>query len=240
MAELSDDTRGLLEETRDAFEPTAQQRASVQWALGRRMANSGGRASFRGWRSLRVVGAGLALATTAAAFGMVALSARPTPALVSDVAPAPPAPALGRSRGLAGVSPESAPAPVGAEREAARALDEGAPASLAKGRGATAPRSGKSPAAQGRRDTVGDEAALLLEANAARQGDPAKALALLRIYESRYGRGGALGEEHAAAEILALCSAGEAERAARRLASFARTYPRSPQLGALRRSCAGK
>jgi hypothetical protein len=68
-------------------------------------------------------------------------------------------------------------------------------------------------------------------------GDAARALTLSREQHARF-RGGALSEERAALQVLALCAAGELEQARSARARFAVDYPRSPHAKRLLNSCA--
>ncbi len=91
-----------------------------------------------------------------------------------------------------------------------------------------------------RQQNLTREIDLLARVNAAANaGDGSRALALLAEYDREF-RPGMLGEERAAASVLALCAAGrtaEAKAAAKR---FATRWQRSPLADRVAHSCAGK
>lgn len=70
-------------------------------------------------------------------------------------------------------------------------------------------------------------------------GDGARALALLAEYDREF-RPGMLGEERAAASVLALCAAGRTADARGAAKRFATKWPRSPLSDRVAGSCAGK
>lgn len=87
-------------------------------------------------------------------------------------------------------------------------------------------------------DTLGQETALLRDAQAAmREGNAAAALQKLDSMASAYPDG-VLREERRAARVLALCAAGEVDEARAEAQRFLREAPRSPVAERVRASCA--
>lgn len=72
---------------------------------------------------------------------------------------------------------------------------------------------------------------------ALRGGEPERALGLLDEQDGRFA-GGALGQERAAARVMALCQSGRAERARHLAARFEQSVPGSPLIGRVRSACA--
>ena len=72
---------------------------------------------------------------------------------------------------------------------------------------------------------------------ALRDGDSARALELLGAEASRYPQG-ALVQERAAAQVLALCQSGNASAARDGARDFEARYPTSPLLGRVKTACA--
>jgi hypothetical protein len=96
-----------------------------------------------------------------------------------------------------------------------------------------APIAAQAPAAIPAEDPLAAETRHLREAHGALQaGDPQKALALLDE------QGGQLGEERAAARVLALCQLGRTAELEAARAAFLRDHPRSPLADRVRGRCA--
>lgn len=90
-----------------------------------------------------------------------------------------------------------------------------------------------------RSQTLAAEIALLTRVNAAvNAGNGAKALELLAEYDREF-RPGMLGEERAAASILALCAAGRTAEARAAAQRFQARWQRSAHAPRLAKSCAG-
>jgi hypothetical protein len=97
-----------------------------------------------------------------------------------------------------------------------------------------APSASAAPSSSG---TLAEEVRMLEEAQAAlRSGDSLVALALLRRLDQRFPRG-ALREERAAAEVLALCASDLTGEAVGRGRAFLAKYPRSVYAARVRAAC---
>lgn len=87
-------------------------------------------------------------------------------------------------------------------------------------------------------DRLALETRALREAQRAlRGGQPERALALLDEQDGRYA-GGALGQERAAARVMALCQSGQARQSRQLAERFERKFSGSPLLGRVRSACA--
>jgi hypothetical protein len=150
-------------------------------------------------------------ATARAAIADPAAPARPSEPAAIEKAPAPSARALPR---IAAREPVDRP-----EEEITAPVPAPPPAPAA------------SPAPE--EDPLAAETRRLREAHSALQaGDPQKALGLLGE------QGGQLGEERAAARVLALCQMGRVAEAESARAAFLREHPRSPLADRVRSGCA--
>jgi hypothetical protein len=90
-----------------------------------------------------------------------------------------------------------------------------------------------------RSQQLGAEIELLARVNAAvNAGEGGRALELLGEYDRKF-KPSILGEERAAASVLALCAAGRTGEARAAAERFTRTWQRSPLLGRVAGSCAG-
>jgi len=223
QAELGERARALIEATRGAYEPTAANRARVRWRVERARATAARAGGGPRWRrplvALLAAAGVLGGAGGAAALAWSARRTQPSapvvppaetaaPRLTAPVSPARPASELS--------PPASAAAPRGA-----------APTTTARATGR-----GRAPG------ELSAETALIASAQAATNRDEAaRALELLDEYERRFGNG-ALAEEHAAARVLALCSAGRRAAARAEAARFLARWPRSPQAARVRQACA--
>jgi hypothetical protein len=236
----------LLNAGRRAHDPTPDDRQRVRAKLATRIAAAaaaaagatkpvgvGGSMLLKTWLSmaLLVVAAGYsATRATPVAEGMERAGPPSITAPAGDPAvtgAAPDAPAIEPGPAFAATTPAlPAPSPAGA------AGVSGAPGANAPG-GFAAPR--PPPSASG--DLEG-EMALLANAQAAIQrGDFATALARLEEHRRTYPRG-MLGEERAAAQIIALCGAGRTGEARALGAAFLARHATSPLAPRVRGSCA--
>jgi hypothetical protein len=87
--------------------------------------------------------------------------------------------------------------------------------------------------------SIGEETALLMGAQTAiREGDSARALALLDEHARRFPTG-MLAEERDASRVLALCAAGRTSEARELAGKFLAAHPRSPAASRVRNSCVG-
>lgn len=115
------------------------------------------------------------------------------------------------------------------------ALEVTAPTEPSHGRAGD--RASAAPSARSQRLTA--EIALLARVNAAvNAGDGARALELLTEYDRTF-RPAILGEERAAASVLALCAAGRTADARAAAKRFSTRWQRSPLSARIARSCAG-
>ena len=97
---------------------------------------------------------------------------------------------------------------------------------------ASEPRNERSPA-----DQLAHEANELREAQQAlRSGNPTRALRLLDQQQARYPAG-SLAQERSAAQVFALCQAGQVAQARRAALQFESRFPASPLLGRVRAAC---
>jgi hypothetical protein len=102
---------------------------------------------------------------------------------------------------------------------------------------APAPASARIPASRSQR--LAAEIEQLARVNTAvNAGDGARALALLAEYDREF-RPGQLGEERAAASVLALCAAGRTSEARAAAKRFSSRWQRSPLSARVSKSCAG-
>jgi hypothetical protein len=99
------------------------------------------------------------------------------------------------------------------------------------------PASGRVPASRSQK--LAAEIDQLARVNAAvNAGDGTRALALLAEYDREF-RPGLLGEERAAASVLALCAAGRTSEARAAAKRFSARWQRSPLSARVSKSCAG-
>lgn len=253
-SELRPEARALIEETRDAYAPSASARARAHWALERRLSTA--RHPSGPWRHLRraLVGGAL-LATAGAAAAAVYLAARDgrelaalpadTPSLVQGSSLAQGASAPRGAKAAPTDPSDAAPDANGGEAASApRVTSEGAAAEASE----VTVRPGAAPATAQRAQDAKDrskralaslegEIELLRQVNALREaGSAGRALAMLDAYEKANGPG-PLGQERAAARTLCLCALGRSARSQDAAARFAKSYPKSPQLPRVRAAC---
>jgi hypothetical protein len=140
--------------------------------------------------------------------------------------------------------PAPAPKPVPAE-PAPRAPLASPPARAPEPSSETTPSEPAPPPAAGRTPVsrsqkLAAEIDLLARVNAAvNAGEGTRALALLAEYDREF-RPGLLGEERAAASVLALCAAGRTSEARAAAKRFSSRWQRSPLSARVSKSCAGK
>ncbi len=240
-AELHPEVSALIEETRDAYTPSAASRANVHWALERRLAGAPRGTSF--WLYVRrsLFGfAALAVAGGAAAFVWTSRAPQ-SAALETTAAPVhAPVEAKGAPRGVNQV--ETAPsAPPTSVAEAQADLPSRAPAvqdALTPSTQASLSRRADDKESSKRTlASLEGEIELLRQVNALREsGNAARALSLLSDYERKNGTG-ALAQERAAARALCHCTLSRSAQSQALARRFASTYPKSPQLPRVRAAC---
>ncbi len=220
-AELGERARALIEAPRGAFEPAAANRARVRWRVERALAATERASDAPRWR--RPLVALLAAAgVLGAAGGAAALAWSARRAGTSAQAPPP---------------ETAATAPLTARAAPARPANEPSPPAIVAAPSSPAPPATTRAAARRAPGELAAETALIASAQAAtNRGQAGRALELLDQYERRFG-GGALAEEHAAARVLALCSAGRRAAARAEAAQFLARWPRSPQAARVRQAC---
>jgi len=231
MMDLDPEARRLLELTREARTPSAQDKARVDRLLGAALALGSATAhAASGSAATKVVGtaaaikwAGIALLAIGGAgyVGWRATHRTPPPAPMAVVAPAvtapePPAPAT--RAGPAAAEPEAA-----AEPQALRAASP-AHASRTKASETTLP----------------EELDLLHDAQSKwRAGNAAAALSLLSEHRKRFPRS-QLASERDALTVLSLCATNRAAEARKLGRRFLQTAQRSPLRTSVEESCGGR
>ena len=154
---------------------------------------------------------------------------------------------LARTKQERAVLPKSTPPAMLAPQSPSAALPTAAPAPPNNGTAAPpndmtaqTPTGGRAePPRPSRSQQLSAEIELLARVNAAvNAGDGGRALGLLGEYDLRF-RPSILGEERAAASVLALCAAGRTDEARAAADRFAHKWKHSPLLGRIKRSCAG-
>jgi hypothetical protein len=243
MSEMGPETRRLLELGRHGDDPEVADEHRVGRSLARRLgaeaaaaavgvgaakSAAGATAGLGKLIALGVVGLGVVLGL---AYGLLVPS-RPTRASSEQAGVTSSQASASATAGAArGVSSEAAVAPSGLVPEPSATVSLTRSASTARLNPVPEPPSGLDP-------LQAETAALRSAQRAIRSGDPARALALIREQDATY-RGGALGQERAAARIFALCDLGRTEEARAEARRFARQWPRSPLLGRVQSgSCA--
>ncbi|HEY3493660.1 MAG TPA: hypothetical protein VGK73_03195 [Polyangiaceae bacterium] len=260
MTELNDDARRVLRRGLALDGPDAERRARVKRrflaAIGGGATALGGTASAAGAASTAAAGVagaksiltgslliwfGVGAAAGVGVSGAVAVSSRAAgPPVVVPAAPSAGEPTL-LARG-AGATPA---VPVHA---AENAVDSPSDAARPSAKAAAAqpeiasdpePALPVAPPSANVATTLREEAALLQQAQRAlAAGDPKRALALLAEHERMFPSG-VLGEERAAARILALCASGDEDQARALARALTSASPSSLQIPRIRRSCAG-
>jgi hypothetical protein len=249
MSGLGPEASALLEAGSHGDEPTPADRERVLAAIAARLAAgaaaglaagaagataAGGTTASAwarlGWAAKAILAAGLVGAIGAGAASLLrAPPRRETPAVSSDPHGALPEASRATAMDSTPRSTAEADPPTPALSSSTDAL--GAPAPP---RWTAAPRRG--PAIAG---DVAAEVRLLSDAQTAvRDGDAARALALLDEHARRYPKG-ALGEERDAARVAVLCALGRDDEARTAADRFLRAAPDSPHAGPIRASCAG-
>ena len=254
MSELSPDARSLLDAARDGDDPRVTDRVRVRRTLMATIGTGTALASSTAATASVAATAGPAKAVVATkvlgwlmAGGAAGLAvAIPISAIEPSGAPAPvetppavvaPRAAEARAQAAPAVPVEGDPAPA---EQASEASPAPAPAttpapSPAKPTHPARPAPAGAPATSA---GLSDEVRVLNEAHVAlRDGDSARALALLDDHRRRFSRG-ALGEERQAARVLALCDAGRVAEAKAAAERFLAASPRSPLAPRVRQSCA--
>jgi hypothetical protein len=222
--QLDAETRALLRTARGMDEPTESQRSRVQQGLELKLAaavatTAYASTSFAATAKLAMVTVALGVASTG-----VWYAARPT--TPSQTARSRAVQVQAPERQAAPESQALAPEPTLAPREA-----EAEP-SVHKARPR---RPARTPRVEA---TLTAETELLREVHAAiGRGDGTQALTLLASYDKRF-KSGLLREEKSAARVLALCVAGQRDRARSEASRFVSRFPRSPLIARLNASCA--
>jgi hypothetical protein len=218
--ELDEDARAVIAAGRDGHEPTEFERARVRRAVQLGLASGVatlGPSRLRLPSSAKLVAALAVTGTVAGGAWYAHERSSPPPSTRLAVAPTEPravVPTPPVASAVPSDAPEVAqPAPSRAEERAAR------------------PPS--------RSEELAAEIALLAQVNVAiNSGQASRAFALLRDYDRRFSPG-VLGEERAAAGVLALCAAGRVDAARSAAERFEKRWPRSPLLARIGSSCAG-
>lgn len=247
MSALRPETRRMIALARQGDRPRAGAQHRVERALAAKALLLGGTAASGAvvttsaaassvlFKPLLVVG--VALGVVSGGYGGARLLGVGQPATPAVAAPAASggANAMARAPAAAARSESAEPAP-SAERR---------PVPPVEAQVAVAPRSGSAPrqaepsvAASVSESTLRAETSALRTAQKAlRDGDTARALALLAS-EAELHPNGALVQERAAARVLALCQAGNVAAARTEARQFESAYPTSPLRARLRAACA--
>jgi hypothetical protein len=232
--DLSESAQTLLAVTRDAYEPSASNRAHVRWRVDRVLAAEGGLVAPR--RVSRVV----RVATLAAA-AVVVVGAAAALTWRGVHSESPPANVVTPVDGVTAATdtPRGAAARPAAAAQPTEQPDEARPEARATSSLRSARRSKSGARAEhSRRGDLSGEVALIARAQSAtNRGDAEKALTALREYDRKHP-GGELAEERSAARILALCAAGRRKEARAAAARFLAKWPHSPQAARIHSSCA--
>jgi len=224
-SELNRAARDVIDAGREGVAPNAFTAERIRRAVDRSLAGSAppARSSKRVTPLLVAFGAA-ALAGALYATELVRTSNDEPHAPVPTLVLAPPSP-----RPLVAASPGAPPAP-SAEASAVAPAQESA-------RVPSTERASSAPSARSQR--LAAEIALLARVNAAvNAGQGARALELLAEYDRTF-KPGLLGEERAAASVLALCAAGRTTEARAAAKRFSSRWQRSPLSGRIAKSCAG-
>jgi hypothetical protein len=223
--QLGEAAREVLDNARDAHQPTQIHRERVRRAVELRLAAGATVAAG----SLIGLVAAAKIAAVVAAIGIVAGGAYAVSRRAAT-GPVPPAPASQTIGTLPSKATEPTVPPVPA-RAAESAIVALAPSAGER------PPSSRATASSGS-DQLAAEIELLARVNQAlNSGDSARAQSLLQSYDRRFSTG-VLREERAAAGVLALCAAGRVEAARAAARRFQQRWPRSPLLSRLGASCA--
>jgi hypothetical protein len=238
--DLSPKARSILDAGRHGDDPSPADRARVRKALSRALAAGGAIGATAAAGGAAAAGKPLVLWTLGKVLSVIAVlgcvaagvaitpwqpRAASTPPAPSSPLPADPAPAIAMP------APSAAPALEAGEAPAR----EPPPSAPAPARPQTPPAAAPPSAGP---DTLVDETKRLREVQGAlKDGDAERALELLDAQSAEYGKG-ALGEERAAARVIALCKAGRAAEAEAARERFLRESPRSPLADRVRAECA--
>jgi hypothetical protein len=232
--DLSESAQTLLGLTRDAYEPSASNRAHVRWRVDHALATGGALvASRRPHRVMRVVtlaAAAVVAVGAAAALGWHGMQPEVSPTTIEQ-------PSQATLAHPAGTKPAAKAAASKTPAEEGNPSAEPEPRTSS---GVSAARPARSPsraARAGRGDLSGEIALIARAQSATNRGEAEKALKALREYDRKHP-GGELAEERSAARILALCAAGRQKEARAAAARFLATWPRSPQAARIHSSCA--
>jgi hypothetical protein len=251
MNPLSPRTERLLELARDEEPPNADVRDRVERSLARRVALGAGVVAGSAAVTKSAVGAGVALsiakplAIAGLAFGVAVASWKAADLVVPpNSAPRATPPAAHTKLPARDVKPSAPSLPLEQPNSPRVEAPPAKPASTAQGRSASLPTGDSKevimpdmPTPPATPDELRAETdALRLAQRALRDGDATRALALLDEQDRSY-RSGLLGQERAAARVMALCQAGQADQARAEAASFERRFPRSPLVPRVRSSC---
>lgn len=229
---MNEAERELLDRAREALGPTPAQRAALRGRIDAALASSGGAAPAGGSLPLVAIVGALVLAGVGAWLSREEPEAvsRPEPVteLSAPVVEPVPEPVV---EAAAVPEPMIVPvevAPVAEPRRAASGAARGAPV-------APMPSSSALP----EDDHLAEELALVSEARRAiARGDAAAARVALDRHASAFPEG-LLAEERSALAVLALCAAGEEDRAVASARAFLARYPASVSASRIRASCAG-
>ncbi len=229
MNHLGRDARLIIEDGRDAHEPTAADRVRVTELLANRMG-----AAILGTSSAAFASSGVAVRRSIPALwkvvGIAGIVAVGGALYVQSRKPI--AVRTGEKPAVLQVSPISAAPPLAAIASAPVLEAAATSASAALLRVEPAPRTTRP-----RSDSLGDEVALLtLAGKELHSGKPEAALRTLEEHQRRFPSG-ALAVERSAARIQALCALGRTSQAATESAKLSRT---SPQGVLATQACASK
>jgi len=234
---LSDEGRRIVDEARAAYGPSDEDRARVGASLSLRLTAAVGAASAAtGASSAAATPAGL-LAGKGAVLGLAALvviGGASAGYWWSRSEARPRAPAAAR----AGSAPVAAPDQLGQPTAALPAAEPEAepPRRASHSRPAARVPGAKAAPSEAGPDVAG-EIALLGEAQRAlASGQPEKALVLLDRHAREFPHG-SLGQERAAARIIALCALGRVTTARAEAAAFLARSPGSPLAERVRAAC---
>ncbi len=232
--DLTESAQTLLQATRDAYEPSASNRAHVRWRVDRALASNG--TLVAGGRARRVARiASLSAAAVVAVGAAAALTWRgvqPQESAAPMMAPSKAAaedPAQRKPLGTQQSTPTD-PAKDGEKDQPDPPTSSESTGAKRVGPGSRSPRTARG-------DLSGEVALIARAQSATNRGEAEKALEALKEYDRKHP-GGELTEERSAARILALCAAGRRKEARGAAARFLARWPRSPQAARIQSSCA--
>jgi RNA polymerase sigma-70 factor (ECF subfamily) len=237
MSDLHPDAKALFDQARDSVEPSDEHvermRAALFAQIGVAAATATVASSAKAGAS--AFGAGHAVGALAIVGVVGAMAVMGGRSMTARNASKEAMPILPAVTAIRAPEPANDPAPSApsADPETEPALRAAASANKPT---IAAPQRSSEPA---RDDTLGAEIELMHKAQvASREGQPAKALALLDRHAALYPRG-VLAQERAATRVVVLCALGRTTEARAAAAQFERAAPKSPLLARVKASCAG-